>query len=127
MTARPDWVSGAKAVNEATDFDIGPDLTAIRGAAERAWRARASAIQAIGRRLSQGPLRAARPTQSTRGGPIKPEALAGIDLRLPVERDMSASLATSPWAIRASVGRPRSTIRAGAGARTTAPPHERQP
>ncbi len=45
---------------------------------------------------------------------------------LPIERQVSAYFATSTWATIASVGRPPSISRAGAGACTTASSHARQ-
>jgi hypothetical protein len=49
-------------------------------------------------------------------GAIEIDALPGVDLRLTIERQMSAYLETSTWATVASVGRPLSISRAGAGA-----------
>ena len=40
--------------------------------------------------------------------------LAGIDLRLRIERQVIGILATSTWAMSASAGNPASTICAGA-------------
>ena len=59
-------------------------------------------------------------------GAVEIDALAGVNLGLPVKRTVIGVFAESTWATRVSVGMPASISRAGAGACTTAPSQARQ-